>query len=129
MKPSEILDKAAEIIERDGWIQGKYYQTDRHNPKSDQAANEHGPCCQAGAISRAAYGTAWASYAERADNREAQEASSRADRYMRLYLVREGKAVGEHASPIEWNDRPNRTADEVTAALRGAAEMARTNGD
>lgn len=131
MKPSEILDKAADIIVRDGWWQGAYYKepsTDLPAGEiwrwADDEARRTAPCCQAGAISRAAFGVAWADTLAQVDHVQGG-AYSRADGYMRRYAH---KTFGD-TSPIAWNDEPERTAEEVVEALRGAAELAREAGE
>jgi len=135
MKPSEVLDRAADIIIRDGWLQGHYYlEVDWEDCADDRAeldrkARESAPCCQAGAISRAAYGVAWRSAWRRLDERvsEAQKfAAAKAEGYMQQY-VRE--VLGSRVSSIAWNDAPDTTAEDVIDALRGAAGLARASGE
>ena len=137
MKPSEVLDGAANILLRDGWLQGAYYASpslaggDRSEEEYerlrlvDLEANRSAPCCQAGAISRAAYGYAWLVADAGPPTLGASEARSKADFYMSQHLKR---ALGVN-SPICWNDDSGRTVDEVVAALRGAAESARAAGE
>lgn len=123
MKPSEALDKAVEIIERDGWIQGEYYRTPRpvqdheENARLDEEARRSAPCCQRGAVIRALTGT-WKSINEisGADS----ETMLRAHGYCR-------QLTGGH--PIEWNDAPGRTKEEVVDMLKRAAELAREAGE
>lgn len=122
MKPSDVLDKAAEIIIRDGWYQGEYFETPDDPADRDQA-NRTAPCCQAGAISRAAHGVAWLIGWDAVDRAESH-ARYRAERYMRDYI----RARYGTRSSVEWNDTVARDADEVVTALRGAAEEARRAG-
>jgi len=122
MKPSEILDAAANIVLRDGWHQGTYFAVEPEDPQDVQdEKNRTAPCCQAGAISRAAYGMAWVTYPRTTDiDLQRLGAHAKAGHYMGQYIRRV-----HGATPIEWNDRPERTAGEVVAALRGAADDAR----
>ncbi len=121
MKPSEILDQAANTLLRDGWYQGEYYKDD-----GTSAANRSGPCCQEGAISRAAFGYAYVDYLNSVrDQSEAlRKAQDDASRYMRNFVCQDG-----HRSSIDFNDAPGRTREEVVNALRGAAAYARLAGE
>ncbi|MER5966676.1 tRNA(His) guanylyltransferase Thg1 family protein [Streptomyces sp. NPDC002057] len=86
--------------------------------------NRTAPCCQAGAISRAAFGVAWrdSGIATAADSQVL--AFGKAGHYMLRYVQQTSDATS-----IEWNDRPERTASDVVAALRGAADDAREAGE
>lgn len=131
MKASEVLDKAADIVVRDGWIQGQYYREadlvgvgdDDGYLERDAEAKKSAPCCQAGAVCRALFGVAWRPYGMGDYN--AQLARGRAEFFMQRYV----KDVFGADSAIEWNDRATTTAEDVTAALRGAAELAREAGE
>lgn len=132
MKPSEILDKAADILDRDGWMQGAYFKeppllplgTPEAEMRAESVkANREAPCCQAGAICRAATGYAWARNLGAAIGGLALVAQ--ADDYMSRYVLRE---FG-WPSTIVWNDREGRSKLEVQAALRGAAADARADGN
>lgn len=120
MKASDVLDKAADIIIRDGWCQGEYYKSSMSMDDEVDALVKHAPCCQAGAIYRAIWGKAWAAThivgIPEADRVTLDEASH----YMKVHLRVD--------SPIAWNDAEGRTAGEVIAALRAAAELARRDG-
>lgn len=123
VKPSEALDKAVEIIERDGWNQGEYYRTPRpvedyeENTRLDEEAKRSAPCCQRGAIIRALTGT-WKTITEM--SHADAETVLRAHGYCR-------QLTGYH--PIEWNDAPDRTKEEVVDMLKRAAELAREAGE
>ena len=52
MTPQDVLLKAAEVIERDGWHQGYYYPQNFGDEAADTEANKHGPACAMGAIRR-----------------------------------------------------------------------------
>lgn len=132
MKPSEILDTAANIIIRDGWNQGVYYKTVSYSPNDDaypdldDEANRTAPCCQAGAISRAIFGKAWTSFSTHPDPSSAWTVKASADNYANRYIRLRHKGV---KGAIEFNDLPTTTADDVVAALRGAAQLAREGGE
>ena len=107
-----ILDEAAYIIESNGWIQGDYInqrQIDDGQGPEDCAA------CARGAINMAAGGPPDNDYL-----RGAQEASNAVEEW----LVYSG-SLGEALSLVEWNDADGRTAADVIAALRGAAQAER----
>lgn len=95
MNTSEILTKAADLIDEFGWMQGEYY-------------NEKGCLCAVGAIRVAADG-----YVEGAFP---SEAATRAIDLVAVHL--------DTSSVIEWNDDFDRTQAEVVAKLRAVAEVA-----
>lgn len=130
MKASEVLESAANIILRDGWNQNAYFlNPDISTLTPDQCgaavdeANQSAPCCQEGAICRA--GTGWAFYGGKATTYDQRLAVRRATSWMERYVY----ANYQQRSPIAWNDLPSTTKEEVVAALRGAAEMARAAGE
>ena len=135
MLPSEILDNAANILLRDGWWQGTYYKepdlvvdTDEDMLAISRTADQTAPCCQEGAINRAAIGYAWfSSERRRTASQEDTRARDEAVRWMRRYV--EEQSAGTWRSPVAWNDESDRTVDEVVEALRGAAELARNHGE
>jgi hypothetical protein len=102
---SEILTRAADLIEQRGWNQGWY-------------VNACGGLCARGAIYAAAgheplfldVNGDW--FAPVMNDRDVD----RAERFLDGF-------VGVHAA--SWNDTVARSAADVTAALRGAAEAAR----
>lgn len=104
--PSVVLDRAADLIEPEGaWTQ-------RYFARVEPGGNCIGPretaakCwCAFGAILNIV-GSAW-------------EAEDRAIPFLRA-ITREGI---DH-----WNDAPERTQPEVVAALRKAADLARSEG-
>lgn len=136
MKPSEVLDKAADIIERDGWIQGAYYrEVDRGADLStwnldDDDANRTAPCCQAGGVARAVCGWAWPGGHGGGKRRRTPEGSvliHKATGYMNRYVA---ALTGDDAmTGVSYNDAPGRTAGEMTTALRAAAGQARAAGE
>lgn len=103
MKASEILSKAADLIEPDGaWIQGKYSTT---YSGEDVSSNSPAACrfCAWGAIERAA-------------GRHYDDAEETAIRTLYEFLGGDIEA---------WNDVESRTQAEVVAAMRQAASLAR----
>jgi hypothetical protein len=107
--PSQVLDKAADLIEPEGkWGQRQYY---------DVSA---GCRCIVGALS-------WVLDGGRS-SAEYEVEGLRALQWV-------GKAVRLKMPPsdpasriIEWNDRKTRKQSEVVSALRKAAELARSEG-
>lgn len=89
MTPADVLDAAADQIERHGWAQLVFDAKD-------------GSRCVLGAINRVVGST----YIQR-------------DRSKELLWAYIGQ------SPMYWNDKPGRTADEVIETLRKAAAAAR----
>lgn len=108
LRPSEVLDKAADLIEPEGaWTQGTWAR-DASGSDNPDPTNE--VCwCGWGAIYKVA-GYEWPRYA--------LEAAGFADRTV-------GAACGAYQV---WNDAPERTQIEAVAALRKAAELARSEG-
>lgn len=103
----DVLDRAADIIERNGWWQNFYCDLGSSLPKRDCAV------CARGAINLAANG--------RTPDRLSKvgEAALQAlERYLGI--------SGEYPDSVaDWNDHPGRTAEEVVAALRGTAAAER----
>ena len=107
LKPSEVLAKAADLIEPEGaWTQNAYARGKSGRPV-DPENKRYAVCwCAVGAISRiAAAGSApwWTA---------------------RRPLER---VIGQSCLP-DWNDTPGRTQAEVVAAFRAAAELAKAEG-
>jgi hypothetical protein len=96
------LLSAADVLERDGWCQGRLHTRGRH--------------CTRGALNVVA-GVVAASGASEAEYLAAIERSDRAEAVLARSL---GLGLGPGAVPI-WNDAPGRTPEEVVAALRAAA--------
>lgn len=122
MKPSEVLDSAANIILRDGWYQGNFYEPPPAVDglaAADDEANRSAPCCQDGALQRAIWGVAYVGGHWWIDPTPQAQAYKQARAYME-------QVVGDNS--IDWNDHPDRTKEEVVAALRQAAENARGDG-
>lgn len=103
MNIDETLDKAAELIELDGWTQGTFHHGGRH--------------CALGAIAKVVSGV---------DHQDSSvieqllwEEYDAADAHVALVETIGGVTVAE------WNDKPGRTGAEVVAALRNTAERIR----
>lgn len=115
MKPSEVLAKAADLIEPKGaWTRGAFSRKSaRHKGKRRYVPFHEARCfCVLGAIAHVLGGNA----------DETRAVNSDAARYLdRLSEIgREG--------PVSFNDAPGRTQAEVVAALRKAADLARSEG-
>jgi hypothetical protein len=115
--PATILRGAATYLETHGWTQGDYYATTSPFP----------PACAAGAIVMAAHGT------RIEDPLACYTATTREFRLaieaLNSYLIDQGAVIpdpdewsAEPTSSLDWNDRDERTADAVIAALRAAAD-------
>ena len=90
------LRAAADVLRRDGWTQGAYLNSDT------------GCRCLVGALDYV-YGRRGVGWMGDSSESEAYDAL---------------EAVIGDQSPIAWNDRRGRTADEVIAALEAAADAA-----
>jgi hypothetical protein len=115
---ARVLSDAADIIERDGWVQRHYFGSTRH---LHPAFYDGSGACALGALLVAA----WREEAPGYDSglRRLQEEAVRA---LEAHLI--------EVAPVEvltrardrlvgtWNDDRRRTKDEVVAALRATAE-------
>ena len=100
--PQDILNAAADLIERTGWTQGEFAKDADGDPVS--ATSPFANCfCMFGAIYRV---TAEVS----------PRGSIMADLAEEILAERVGY---DHFS--KWNDHPDRTKEEVIAALRGVS--------
>lgn len=97
--PRATLLRAADLIDKHGWVQGELETT-------------KGCLCAEGAIIRATHEGKHYMTPTRMDAIEAACSS------LRTHLC----VFGWVAIPV-WNDEPGRTAAEVTAALRAAANV------
>ncbi|MGH3712840.1 MAG: DUF6197 family protein [Micromonosporaceae bacterium] len=108
---ADVLDRAADHIERHGFNQGTYY---------DNAAAECPAACTAGAIAIAAYGyPAWIpEYVTGWGHAEYTDAFEWMQGYLAANLDRyAGQSIGVYA----WNDSPHTTGMDVVDTLRAAA--------
>lgn len=114
MKVSEILDKAADVIEHNGWHRGAFIEARPGVPP------EQSPCCVFGAVAIA-------------DGRDPEFAFANAAidalaEHLGLAAQVETRKVPEEDHPVAvWNDS-QRSADEVVRALRDAAAAEREAG-
>ncbi|QTF81819.1 hypothetical protein SEA_GUEY18_34 [Gordonia phage Guey18] len=92
---SEVFDAAADILEKDGWSQGKLHQPD-------------GSHCALGALAVAS------------ETKVCDETITLNERWPRLYS-KLAHYLDSWDIP-DWNDYPERTAQEVIDALRGLAK-------
>ena len=114
MRTSEILDLAADVIERRGWVNGGEYEVE--DPWGKDGVS---PVCLEGALLAVVKSTntvtlrdcpAYVAMSEYLDMRPANHDFYGATRRVPIY---------------EWNDEEGRTANEVIEALRGAAAVER----
>ena len=109
---ADVLDKAADHIDAVGWYQGYLYdgtQADEGTPKTECRA------CVVGAINFAVYGSL--TCPQDATGAQVALAYAAEDRLLDHIQAESG----DRNSIPGWNDYPNTTADDVTAALRAAA--------
>jgi len=100
---ADVLDRAADRIERDGWWQGAYYDGRiASRPVSIELREHPRPCCVMGAL-----------IAE-APTRRVTLAEWALKRFLKMPVTL-----------AAWNDAPERSQAEVVAALRGAAAQER----
>ena len=106
--PAEVLDAAADRIERDGWHQGDFFPDTPSYFGIDDIARilnaTPKPCCVSGALIAEAGGS------------DLSTAETLLMQYLGL------RWVGELP---DWNDNPSRTKEEVVGALRAAAAKER----
>jgi len=95
---SEVLNKAADLIEVYGWVQG-------------HAGGLGTGFCAAGAIAWAAGAIAWTATAKTVEEHDSLILSA----HVRLRQAIDGR------DGIAWNDAPGRTKKEVIQKLREAA--------
>jgi len=103
---ADVLDEAANIIERNGWTQGDYHRPDGSKSPRDC------PVDTTGALNLA-LGADTPSHDIRPDS----PAEVALMRYLGIEYV------------PGWNDEEGRTVEEVIAALRGAAAAERGAGE
>ena len=111
--PAEVLDAAADRIERDGWHQGDFFADQPSLPSFDESdiarvlKAKPQPCCVMGALIAEADG-------------DMELAEDRAGRLLELHL-----GLSYISQVPQWNDEAGRTKEEVVAALRAAAAKER----
>jgi hypothetical protein len=105
MKTSEVLDLAADLIEKRGWVQGGEQNADSVD---DPWGRRGGPVCMEGAIGVAAGVGTLSCDINACPAGKAVRAYLNAERYQRLY---------------DYNDVPGRTKEEVIAVLRAVSAV------
>ncbi|MFD0902386.1 DUF6197 family protein [Actinomadura sediminis] len=118
MKPSQILERAADVVERNGLHHGDWILTVPDMPEVDC------PVCAGGAINVAALG-----HAEIDADDEASLRGAHRQAYLALARLIVPGVAEETEALIEtvarWNDAERPTAEQVVAMLRAAAENER----
>jgi len=104
-----ILDRAADVIERNGLHKGSFCVMGQDLPK----ALRNRACCARGAINLAANGS---------NPHSLSTIGEEAHTALCTYLDINGNV---DQSVADWNDDEERTAADVIAALRGAAQAER----
>jgi hypothetical protein len=107
MTPADILRGAARYLETHGWHQGALYAGSSHTPAA----------CAIGAIGMIACGGRLAPTNPRGARPTYRAATTALHTYLHT------ATGGQHRRVSDWNDASGRTAAEVIAALRGAAEQ------
>lgn len=108
MTAAETLREAADVIRRNGWIQGDYF--DRDQLDGGRISKDCSVCLH-GAINLAAGGDPENDY-----HHNAVKATNTLVEWLWTAL---DPAI--YASLSAWNDAPGRTAEQVIAALEAAA--------
>ncbi|MEH1011718.1 DUF6197 family protein [Micromonospora sp. CPCC 206060] len=116
--PADTLRFAALYIERHGWHQGDYHPT---------TGNPFPPACAAAAIGIAVAGHRVTHVRDLDPDtcRDYLAAFNALVDYLddiNPSIVWDDPGISEHVSPYSWNDAPDRTAAQVTATLRAAAD-------
>jgi hypothetical protein len=107
---ADILDRAADIIERNGLHKGSFCDD---GPGAKAKIPQGWACCSYGAINIAANGERpW-------------QASDGGEAAYRALVKHLGISDGHNDTVADWSDHPDRTVAEVIAALRGAAQVER----
>ncbi len=121
--PADLLRMAALYLRRHGWHQGSYYDT------LTTADNPTPPACAVGAIGIACAGHRVNHFSDlHTDDRHTYlDAIAALTDYLDLHypiclVDDDGYWLDEHTSPYSWNDDPLCTAEDVIAALEGAAK-------
>lgn len=107
MKTSELFYKAADIVER-GWLQGHYYGQGRH--------------CLVGAVNVASGQYVYCDREEGGVDCLVSFGPDNSFVERSLYLLASNYL---HENVIQWNDKPERTKEEVVAMLHNAADVER----
>ncbi len=110
---ADILTEAANVLRRNGWHQGYYYDQEQ---KTGGRESKDCAVCARGAINLAATGdNPWNDYFP---------AAVKASGAFETWLL-DADRMGNCLGIADWNDEPNRTVKQVLAALEGAAAAER----
>ncbi|OKI42299.1 DUF6197 family protein [Micromonospora sp. CB01531] len=118
LTPADTLRCAARYLELHGWTRGVYYRVTHDTPFP--------PACAAGAIGMAAHGRCiWLPHDYKA--KPGVRDYTRALDALSDFLDVNGDTG--YDDPLDWNDDPWRTAEQVITTLRAAADdYDRTHG-
>jgi hypothetical protein len=106
---ARLLNTAADELERRGWCQGDF---------GDDGSDPDGcRVCLDGALYAATTGSPFPDPADSYGNQVL--------RFRARELIREAARISSIATVTGWNDRRGRTAEQVIAAVRQAARVAR----
>lgn len=108
---ADILDKAADHLNRVGWMQGYLYD----EVQAEEKARQDCPACAVGAINTVVYGTPSYPIYEQQIRDTAVAAET---------VLAEHLGLGILTIP-QWNDDAERTAEQVVQAFRDTAASLR----
>lgn len=115
--PAELLDKAIEILQKDGWYQGAL--VDYAGAVTSGEASRMAPVCALGALNRASSGMA-----EHCLPQDAQAYNDAAEALMSVIADAEGFRGSYPENPIpEFNDAVGRSVEDVLLAFKHARAM------
>lgn len=122
VSPAVILRGAALYISRHGWSQGTYYADNTAPDGMSVQSNPTPPACAMGAIAIAAFGRRLPEDSfllpEWVDYKNAEDALLA---HLDLLYPPTGDDDFPHPEIGEWNDQPDRTAEQVIDTLTAAA--------
>lgn len=110
IETADILDEAANVIERNGFYQGSFCND---GPKANTKVAADWACCTYGAINIAANGT------------HPRRISDGGEAAYKVLVKHLGISDNVGDTVADWSDDPDRTAEQVIAALRGAGQAER----
>lgn len=112
MKTSEVLENAADILERDGWCQGNLVRP-------------NGSRCSIGAIRKALRDEMALKVRSDPDYIISPAMTHYQEKLAIQWVLDAAEATGSVMHLPHWNDQPDRTKSEVLDAFRKAAKLAR----
>lgn len=110
MTPKTVLNKSADLLERQGWYQNGY---GRLGP---DGIDREGPVCVAGAINLAITDGKFISHLYTDEERKLKE------EVRTILLDTIGGDWEYQGGLVRWNDTPGRTGEDVINTLRRAAD-------